>query len=223
MDMTVDVVQIPVEPEYPVAEIHQTETYFLNKRRVQLIEEVQNEDLTVEEFLAQIEQLRMAQKGSSHSPGLGPRSENKEDGGYDDAVNERVNESERNAVEKTAVQPEVHRPPQSLDALEPGKDIFTVYFPQGKSELDHIDLQVIDRLPSEQCFRVAGYASPEGDAWFNYKLSEARAQSVAKEIKKSGGRVLTVGGLGEFSAQIWPHPWPIERRVEIYVEDCPTD
>lgn len=217
MDLTVDVVEISVEPEYPVSEVRQTETFFVNNREVQLVEEVMNNDMTVDEFLAHVEALRAARMNGGTVPEKSVGTKPK--GDVAEVQVSGVGEGDRGANE----QPNVVRPPQSLEPLEPGKDIFTVYFPQGKSSLDAIDQQVINKLPPTKCYRVAGYASPEGSAAFNLRLSEERANSVASAIKEAGHLVLAAGGLGEYSAKIWPHPWPIERRVEIYAVKCPAN
>jgi outer membrane protein OmpA-like peptidoglycan-associated protein len=222
MDLTVDVLQIPVEPEYPVAETHTTETFFRNQRRVQLMEEVQTANLSVNEFLAQVESVRAAEMAEPIStPEENRIGDRKVVNKPNVAGNKRVIKNERPAID---VDPsDLMIRPHSDYKLVPGVDIFTVYFPKGIAELDHIDRQVIERLPQDQCYRVAGFSSPEGSKWFNYDLSVNRATAVSVAIEQSGRRVLAGGGLGEFSAKIWPHPWPIERRVEIYPEDCPSE
>lgn len=101
-----------------------------------------------------------------------------------------------------------------------GIDVFNIFFPQGNASLNDDQLALIDQLPTDKCFRLAGFASPEGSAELNLQLSGRRAESVADAIEASGREVLAHGGLGEYSAHIWPGPWPEARRVEIYSEAC---
>lgn len=232
MDLTVDVTTIPVEPEYPVHEIHSTETYFLNKRKVQMLQEVQNKDLSVEEFLAQIESVRANVRAGEGAP---ERDSEMRKESAPSAIQEapgakgteRSTETTNRIIAsgkpvKEGPVPDPILRPHADKELEPGVDLFSVYFSQDGHELDSIDREVIETLPDDQCFRVAGFASPEGSKWYNYRLSVQRAETVGKAIEKEGKTVLAVGGLGEFSAHIWSHPWPMERRVEIYPVSCPA-
>lgn len=216
MDLTADVMQIQVEPEYPVQEVHSTETHFTNARSVQALKEVESDELTVAEFLAQIDSLRGMENDSSVS-----RSD--EDSSDIAAAEVKAGQGNQSRSQvkadpgEAAVQ--VVRPSIPSTLIE-GQNFHKVFFAKNSSVLDGMDLEVIEGLNDDVCYRVAGYASPEGDAWYNYKLSLERAETVKETMADRDLTVIAVGALGEFSSDIWPHPWPLERRVEIYSEDC---
>ncbi len=86
-------------------------------------------------------------------------------------------------------------------------DEYVVIFRQGSSKVDALQMPNIDRLAN--CLKknenakvsISGYASPEGSAKFNQKLSEKRAEAVkdilVKEYGISADRIETQGkGVG---------------------------
>ena len=87
------------------------------------------------------------------------------------------------------------------------KNDYVVNFRQGSSKVDALQMPNIDRLAnylknnSNAKVTISGYASPEGSAKFNQKLSEKRAEAVknilVKEYGISEGRIEAQGkGVG---------------------------
>lgn len=85
---------------------------------------------------------------------------------------------------------------------------YVVIFRQSSSKVDALQMPNIDRLASylkknsNAKVTISGYASPEGNATFNQKLSERRAEAVKKilvnEYKISADRITTQGkGVGK--------------------------
>jgi len=220
MDLTVDIEEIPVPPEYPVSEIYSTETYHLNRTQVQLLEEVKTKGVTVEQFLKQMGQGSATIAGTQDYVGAGEGAEASR-GASPDVVGERKG-AQKTQIDNVATFT-ITRPSQASDALTLGEDLFAVYFQQGESLLSPEANAVIENLPPNQCFRVAGYASPEGGEWMNWELSKDRSESVVNAIEASGGQVVGVGAFGEFASEIWPEPWPEQRRVEIYLSGCDVE
>ncbi|MCD8207648.1 MAG: OmpA family protein [Bacteroidales bacterium] len=69
-----------------------------------------------------------------------------------------------------------------------------VFFSQGSSEV--ADSTVLKTIPEGKSVKVYGYASPEGSAEFNLKLSQKRADVVADYLKENGVEVISAEGLG---------------------------
>jgi len=220
MDLTVDIEEIPVPPEYPVSEIYSTETYHLNRTQVRLLEEVKTKGVTVEQFLKQTGQGTVTVAGAKGVNGVGEGIEASR-GHSPDAIEKRAGSRSTQIDDLASFT--ITRPSQSSAELTLNEDLFAVYFQQGESLLDQKANAVIENLPANQCFRVAGYASPEGGEWMNWELSKDRAETVVNAIEDSGGRVVGVGAFGEFASEIWPEPWPEQRRVEIYLSDCDVE
>ena len=87
------------------------------------------------------------------------------------------------------------------------KSEYVVIFRQSSSKVDALQMPNIDRLASylkknsSAKVSISGYASPEGNAKFNQKLSEKRAEAVknilVKEYGISANRIETQGkGVG---------------------------
>ena len=96
-------------------------------------------------------------------------------------------------------------PTTTTQAVE--KSEYVVIFRQSSSKVDALQMPNIDRLASylkknsSAKVSISGYASPEGNAKFNQKLSEKRAEAVknilVKEYGISANRIETQGkGVG---------------------------
>lgn len=113
--------------------------------------------------------------------------------------------------------------------VEPAKQIvaeneYVVIFRQSSSKVDALQMPNIDRLASylkknsNAKVSISGYASPEGNAEFNQKLSEKRAEAVKKILVDKYGisadRIETVGkGVGSVFAE------PTYNRASICVTE----
>lgn len=101
---------------------------------------------------------------------------------------------------------------------------YYVSFRQGKSVVDGVQMANIENIANalkenpEVKIKISGYASPEGNAEFNQKLSENRANAVKKVLVETFGinedRIITEGnGVGNFFSN------PDWNRVTICVID----
>ncbi len=113
--------------------------------------------------------------------------------------------------------------------VEPAKQIvaeneYVVIFRQSSSKVDALQMPNIDRLASylkknsNAKVSISGYASPEGNAEFNQKLSEKRAEAVKKILVDKYGisadRIETAGkGVGNVFAE------PTYNRASICVTE----
>ena len=113
--------------------------------------------------------------------------------------------------------------------VEPAKQIvaeneYVVIFRQSSSKVDALQMPNIDRLASylkknsNAKVSISGYASPEGNAEFNQKLSEKRAEAVKKILMDKYGisadRIETAGkGVGNVFAE------PTYNRASICVTE----
>ncbi len=113
--------------------------------------------------------------------------------------------------------------------VEPAKQIvaeneYVVIFRQSSSKVDALQMPNIDRLASylkknsNAKVSISGYASPEGNAEFNQKLSEKRAEAVKKILVDKYGisadRIETAGkGVGSVFAE------PTYNRASICVTE----
>lgn len=115
-----------------------------------------------------------------------------------DAKNRRIADLEKSLQEcKDSKQPVYVRPVTATN-LQP-----TVLFRQGKSVIDPAQYAPIELIATymknhpEAKVEIKGYASPEGSAEINQKLSEARAEAVknalVKKYKISANRLTTKG------------------------------
>lgn len=71
--------------------------------------------------------------------------------------------------------------------------------PQGKQDLDALYSEIQQTNPERKTIKVIGYADRTGSAKYNQKLSESRAQTVAKYLTAKGiaGDVIEAEGRGE--------------------------
>ena len=72
----------------------------------------------------------------------------------------------------------------------------TVFFAKGSDELTDEAKNILNTIGQDSIVDVEGFASPEGSAVFNQKLSEARAQAVADYLTNRGVKVNSVVGKG---------------------------
>lgn len=89
----------------------------------------------------------------------------------------------------------------SLPALRPKAGQLKVYFCFDSSEVLRAQLERIERFVRPRvrdwAFEVYGYACPIGPEDYNLRLSRRRARAVASVIRRLGGEVLLVRGMGE--------------------------
>jgi OOP family OmpA-OmpF porin len=120
-----------------------------------------------------------------------------------DAKNSQLNDKDakirdlQNALDECNKKPKYVKPATATN-LQP-----TVLFKQGKSTIDPAQYAPIELIASymknhpEANVEIKGYASPEGSAELNQKLSEARAEAVktalVKKYKISADRLTTKG------------------------------
>ena len=96
-------------------------------------------------------------------------------------------------VEKVAIQ----EAPVTTNAVATVENAtVTVFFAKGSDELTDEAKNILNTIGQDSIVDVEGFASPEGSAVFNQKLSEARAQAVADYLTNRGVKVNSVVGKG---------------------------
>ena len=73
----------------------------------------------------------------------------------------------------------------------------SVWFAYNSAELTDVAKALLDKVSTEKSVVVEGYASPDGSASYNKKLSQRRAQAVADYLTARGVTVESVTGFGE--------------------------
>jgi len=100
---------------------------------------------------------------------------------------------------------------------EEKKEPVVVYFDFDSAKLKEREKKKL--LGVDGKVRIEGFASPEGPERYNLKLSERRAQSVAKFLQGRGVEVLSIKGLGERPCKLPPKKWKLCRKAVVFFED----
>ena len=113
-----------------------------------------------------------------------------------DALNAQVNElrNRKPEVVEKIVEKRVEVPAAHHDVCV--SDLVFVAFAQGKANLTKEDMKALDAIKKGAHVQIVGTASPEGSKAINDRLSQARADVVAKYLKGRGVIVDEATGKG---------------------------
>lgn len=116
----------------------------------------------------------------------------------------------RSSTQETVIQPSTPPPPTKPAIEDPAE---TIHFKFDSSKLLQSERERLSKLNPRESFRLDGYTCTIGPSGYNKDLSQKRADSVARYLRKHGISVLNSNGHGEsrtFSEK------NLNRRVEIY-------
>ena len=113
-----------------------------------------------------------------------------------DALNAQINElrNRKPEVVEKIVEKRVEVPAAHHDVCV--SDLVFVAFAQGKANLTKEDMKALDAIKKGAHVQIVGTASPEGSKAINDRLSQARADVVAKYLKGRGVIVDEATGKG---------------------------
>ena len=106
----------------------------------------------------------------------------------------RINELRRQLESKSEVKNVVEVKEVIKEVTVPVEKTFIIMFEQGKADLSDEAIETLNAVNGK--VKIVATASPEGSQEFNQKLSERRAQVVAKYLEDRGVEVEEAVGLG---------------------------
>lgn len=113
-----------------------------------------------------------------------------------DALNEKINllrSQEPKTIEVEKIIEKVISSPIS--------DTYIITFAQNSAVLTNSAKATLDKIPNKTKVSIVASASPEGTDTYNQKLSEQRAQNIAKYLANNGVEVVDIKALGESSGE----------------------
>ena len=112
------------------------------------------------------------------------------------AMNDRISELQAELAKKPREVVKEVSVTRTVERVVPVRSEYVVFFAQDSHELTDDARALLDGIASDNSVEIVAFASPEGGADYNQKLSESRAKAVSDYLKGKGIAVTAADGKG---------------------------